>query len=106
MKPEAIIHQINGQFYYEVVDMDDTVEFGGDVLPEHLFSSKKGYTRERSAETAATKAVAEFREASDDRRREMCGYSPSNQCEVARPDGRVGNRNTPVRPAKTDPTEG
>jgi hypothetical protein len=105
MKPEARIFTYNGQFWFDIVDTSDTITEGNDVLPELLFTSKKGYTREHSCERAADKAVAEFSKASDAGRRKICGYDPRSECDTRQKRAqnyRAGNRNTPVRQPDSD----
>ena len=98
MKPEARLFVENGQFWFDVVDMDDILEVGEDCFPEHLYTSKKGYTRESSAESAAATSIERFLGKSEADRRKLCGYDTVSQCRN-RParTGRVGNRNTPVK---------
>lgn len=98
MKPVARLFVDKGQFWFDVVDESDTITVGDDVLPELLFTSKKGYTREGSAESAADRAIAGFIGASEANRRKLCGYDTATQCRTRKAKaGRVGNRNTPVR---------
>lgn len=98
MKPTARLFVENGQFCFDIVDIDDTLEVEGELLPELLFTSTKGYTREGSAESAADRAIAGFVGASEANRRKLCGYDTEAQCSTRKAKaGRVGNRNTPVR---------
>jgi len=100
MKPTAKFFRHEGQIWFDIVDMDDTTTVGDDVLPELLFTSKKGYTRERSADRAAAKAIEEFNRSSESERRELCGFDSYDDCNAreAKPEGwRAGNRNVPAK---------
>lgn len=84
MKPTAKFFKHDGKIWFDIVDMDDTTTVGDDVLPELLFTSKKGYIREGSADRAADKAIEEFSRASESDRRRMCGYDEESECRTGK----------------------
>jgi hypothetical protein len=84
MKPTAKFFKYDDKIWFDIVDMDDTITVGDNVLPELLFTSDKGYKREGSADRAADKAIEKFNRASESDRRRMCGYDPVSKCGVGK----------------------
>ena len=57
MRLEYKLFEHGGQWRFEVVDLDDTVNYGGEELPECVYESSRGWAREDTAERHAEKAV-------------------------------------------------
>lgn len=74
MTPFIRVHEHQCLFYFDMLDADDVV----DGYHEHLFTSPKGYTSVKRAEAAGERAVKDFLQSSESRRRKLCGYTAGN----------------------------
>jgi hypothetical protein len=100
MKAEARVFAENGQFLFDIVDLDCILEVDGDELPELLFTSPKTYSRESACDKAGEAKAREFSRASASAQRKLSGYDPAGQCghPSCRTGFRAANRNTPFTP--------
>ena len=80
MQPESRVFHENGNFVVDIVDLDDILEHGGNVLPELLLTLPKSYTREGPAERAGDASAKRIADASESERRRIIGLDPSSQC--------------------------
>ena len=80
MKLEAKILLETGGFSFDVIDLDDIVKVGEDIIPESLYTSKT-YAREETAERNAKSTLAKMKKMSDRQLRTFCGYDPASHCK-------------------------
>ena len=73
MKPSAKIFCESGKFHFEIVDLDDFVEYNVEKLYESLYISQ-GYASESAADRSSKSWTAKFNNATPRAKAITCGY--------------------------------
>lgn len=79
MRVESRIHSEGDMYRFEILDADDVLVQGEDILCESLHLCEKSYANEATAERHANKWITKFKAATDRVRRTMCGHKPANE---------------------------
>jgi len=81
---EARVFLQSGSFLFDIVDTDDILIVGEEVLPELIYTSPKSYAREETAERNAAKWIKTYNESTERQRRTLRGYDPASHCKLRR----------------------
>ena len=81
---ECRVFPSNCKYSFDIVDLDDTLEYGDEVLPECLYTSTREYANDSTAERNGANWIKRFNKSSEAERRKLCGFDAVTACRVVR----------------------
>lgn len=84
MNLECQVFPSNTKYSFDIVDLDDILTVGDEVLPECLYTSTREYANESTAERNGQEWIKRFTKAHEAEQRRLCGYDKQSDCRAVR----------------------